>query len=188
MLHYIKLTPGIWRQSGGLRALLSGGGGSSPPRRPGPQMPNTTNYPDADALLEPFFSLSENTISCHFCTALAIAVTAVLSPQAEAELVPVGGAAEGRVTGGVTPSAGQRQLPRRPVRGGPAAVWTGRVQRRHRRHAQQRAGQPVGGALPPAAVSGMTADPGPIQRLSGNFPAVPNASVRAALFGAPVCE
>ena len=39
MLHYIKLTPGIRRQSGGLRALLGGGGGSSPPRRPGPQMP-----------------------------------------------------------------------------------------------------------------------------------------------------
>ena len=35
MLHYITLTPGIRRQSGGLRALLSGSGGSSPPRRPG---------------------------------------------------------------------------------------------------------------------------------------------------------
>ena len=46
MLHYIKLTPGIRRQSGGLlRALLTGGGGSSPPRRPGPQMP--INYTTA---------------------------------------------------------------------------------------------------------------------------------------------
>ena len=45
MLHYIKLTPGIRRQSGGLRALLSGGGGSSPPRWPRPQMP--INYTTA---------------------------------------------------------------------------------------------------------------------------------------------
>ena len=46
MLHYITLTPGIRRQSGGLRALLSGGGGCSPPCRPGPQMPiNYTTPP-----------------------------------------------------------------------------------------------------------------------------------------------
>ena len=34
MLHYIKLTPRIRRQSGGLRALPSGGGGGSSPPPP----------------------------------------------------------------------------------------------------------------------------------------------------------